>query len=372
MRVNIKIEMQTLEYLGCKKQLVNWIHDAIIKMMEMTGTNTFHFVDACCGTGVIAHHMRQAGASSIHANDTEPYAAVIGHAVARSAATPKCLALIESINDSINKNLDESLNESLNETTTTTEVFGLIEREYSGARMFFTPENARRIDTARRHIAKETSLTKDEHAFMIASLVISADAVSNTTAVYGAFLKSYKKASLKPFQMVPIHNITKVAKKGRGTRHDALDPSLYAEATTTKGAHVVYVDPPYNARQYSKNYFPLNAIAWDPSRDDEFKINSDTVTGIPAECYLSPFCRKAQAAESFKRLVTAVPPSSHLLVSYSSEGIVSKEELESILKERGGKLTIREQQHKRFASASYNDTSKKTTTEYLFCVSPPA
>jgi adenine-specific DNA-methyltransferase len=357
-RVFIKKEMQTLEYIGCKNQLANWIHDASI---EMTGTDTFHFVDACCGTGVVAHHMRQAGANSVHANDTEPYAAVIGHAVARSAATPACLALIDNIN--------KSLNESLNETTTT-EVVGLIEREYSGTRMFFTPENARRIDTARRHIAKETGLTEDERAFMIASLVVSADAVSNTTAVYGAFLKSYKKASLKPFRMAPIHNITKVAKKGRGTRHDALDPSLYAEATTMKGPHVVYVDPPYNARQYSKNYFPLNAIAWDPSRDDEFKVNADTVTGIPAECYLSPFCRKAQAAESFKRLVAAVPPTSHLLVSYSSEGIVGKEELESILKERGGKLTVREQPHKRFASASYNDTSKKTTTEYLFCVSP--
>lgn len=354
-----KKQMQTLEYIGCKNQLAKWIHGAII---EMTGTDAFHFVDACCGTGVIAHHMRQAGASSVHANDTEPYAAVIGHAVARSGATPKCLALIESIN--------KSLNESVNETTTTTEEVGLIEREYSGARMFFTPENARRIDTARRHIAKEASLTKDERAFMVASLLVSADAVSNTTSVYGAFLKSYKKASLKPFRMIPIHNITKIAKKGRGTRHDALDPSLYAEATATKGAHVVYVDPPYNARQYSKNYFPLNAIAWDPSCDDEFKVNADTVTGIPAECYLSPFCRKAQAAESFKRLVAAVPPTSHLLISYSSEGIVSKEELESILKERGGKLTVMEKPHKRFASASYNDTSKKTTTEYLFCVAP--
>ena len=33
-----------------------------------------------------------------------------------------------------------------------------------------------------------------------------------------------------------------------------------------------------------------------------------------------------------------------------------------------GAVNVLERTHKRFASASYNDKEKKTTSEYLFCV----
>jgi adenine-specific DNA-methyltransferase len=362
--------MRRLEYIGCKYQLAPWIEEAVLAVTGQPSMANVDFVDACCGTGVVTYHMRKAGAN-VYSIDTEMYAAIIGHAVARSAATPTCLKLIARINGA---HEDAALSDQMAALSVETaglsvETVGLIEREYSEPRMFFTRENARKIDAARVAIAKaRDNLTEDEHAFMVASLIVSADAVSNTTSVYGAFLKKYKAASLRPFELVPIHDFTEVAKKGRATKGDVLDPSLYAA-----GAHVFYFDPPYNERQYSKNYFPLNAVACDPSRDAMFAVKAHTKTGIPEDCYLSPFCRKAEAASAFRALLRAVPSTSHVVVSYSSEGIVGKDEMVAILGEHG-EVTVRSREHKRFASATYNDPNKKVTTEYLFCVKrlPPA
>lgn len=362
--------MRTLEYIGCKKQLAPWIEEAVLAVAGRDSMSDVDFVDACCGTGAVAFHMRCAGARSVHVNDTEPYAAVLGHAVARSTATPRCLELIAESNAESDAESDAEL---IAESDAAAQApVGLVEREYTEPRMFFTKENARKIDAARAAIATAADMTDDERAFVLASLITSADAVSNTTSVYGAYLKKYKPAALRPFVLAPVHGLTAEAPPtSRATRTDALDPATYAHAADPNGAQlVVYVDPPYNQRQYSKNYFPLNAVAGDPATDAEFKVNDESVTGIPAGCYLSPFCRKAGAAGAFRALLEAVPATAHVVVSYSSEGIVARDEMVGILGDYG-EVSVLEREHKRFASSACNDKGKKTTVEYLFCVRRP-
>ena len=88
---------------------------------------------------------------------------------------------------------------------------GFIYKNYSlaeSSRMYFTPENAGRIDFFRSKIEewKNSSLiTKDEYNYLFACLIESVSDVSNTAGVYGAFLKKWDARALKP---IPFRSVT--------------------------------------------------------------------------------------------------------------------------------------------------------------------
>ena len=60
---------------------------------------------------------------------------------------------------------------------------------------------------------------------------------------------------------------------------------------------ICYLDPPYNRRQYSKNYAPLNFLSI-------YKRELDVYgkTGLIRDSFISSFCRKKTALESFQFL----------------------------------------------------------------------
>ena len=67
--------------------------------------------------------------------------------------------------------------------------------------MYFTPENAGRIDYFRWQIEKwrcDQLITDNEYSYLIACLIESVSNVSNTAGVYGAFLKKWDPRALKP------------------------------------------------------------------------------------------------------------------------------------------------------------------------------
>jgi adenine-specific DNA-methyltransferase len=137
---------------------------------------------------------------------------------------------------------------------------------------------------------------------------------------------------------------------------------------------IAYLDPPYNERQYSKNYFPLNIIAKTPAElavatAAAAAASTTTLlkgkTGIPADCFLSAFCRKGAAAETaFDTLIRGLR-AKWVFLSYSSESIVSKEKMMEILS-RYGTVSVIEREYKRFKSFEYNED--KAVNEYLFCL----
>jgi adenine-specific DNA-methyltransferase len=65
--------------------------------------------------------------------------------------------------------------------------------------MFFTEDNAKKADAIRTQIEKlreEKTINENEYYFLLESLLQSLDKVANTTSVYGAFLKKFKKKCL--------------------------------------------------------------------------------------------------------------------------------------------------------------------------------
>lgn len=353
-------KIHRLNYIGSKFQLIGWLTDYI---KEKTGFTTFEnktVADLFAGTGVVTHHFRLQGAT-VYSNDAELYSAVIAHAFTRSFYTERVRNIIAEMN------------------AAAVAPPGFVTRHYSpyegNERMFFTVENARRIDAVRAMLeafAAAAALTHDEYQFILASIIISADAVSNVPAVYGCYLKNFKAKATKPFVLMPIHTVAESAASVTKSAANFASATFNADvisdpeflATTLPPVDIAYLDPPYNERQYSKNYFPLNIIAKTPmSLITEPPLKGKT--GIPTDCFLSAFCRKGAAAETaFDTLIRGLR-AKWVFLSYNSESIVSKEKMMEILS-RYGTVSVIEREYKRFKSFEYNED--KAINEYLFCL----
>src|SRR5699024_9643498 len=82
---------------------------------------------------------------------------------------------------------------------------GYYEENYSPAgkenRMYFTPENAKKIDYIRETIEiwnKKNLLSSEEYYYLLACLIKAIPYVSNIAGVYGAYLKKWDKRALNP------------------------------------------------------------------------------------------------------------------------------------------------------------------------------
>lgn len=342
--------IRRLNYIGSKFQLLDWISET---MKTATGWATFEGVriaDLFAGTGAVSHYFRK-GRAVVTANDAELYSSVITRAFTCSVFTPTCQRFIADMAVEIAAGAHSS-------------TVGFITDKYSphGAedRKFFTVENARRIDYIRKRIEEHSELAENEHAFLLASLLTSADAVSNVPAVYGCFLKNFKDKAMKPLVLEPVHTCTELPAAGSQVHcSDVLSPTFL----THINADAVYLDPPYNHRQYSKNYFPLNMIALTPEQQ-ELEDPLKGKTGIPASCFISPFCSKSGASGAFDTLIRSID-APWIFMSYSSDGIVSRDEMVALM-EKYGTVTVVEREYKRFKSYEYNKTVP--LKEFLFCL----
>lgn len=327
--------MQRLNYIGSKYQLLDWLEQTICSQTGWPSLQGKRMADLFAGTGCVSYHWRCKGAIPI-ANDVEPYSAVIVQALVETSYTPECQQWIDRLNADTRRDV------------------GFITRNYSPyngqERMYWTVENAQRIDFIRKELEplKGTPL----YTFLLASLIQSADRVSNVPAVYGCYLKNFKAKALQPLVLQPIHTCTDPVLPGSSTtQQDVLTLNVQADA--------IYLDPPYNERQYSKNYFPLNMIV-EPS--DTLKGK----TGIPDTCFVSPFCSKRNVQSAFRDLLKRLH-APYVFLSYSSQSLLSKQQMIQLLSEFGDVSCV-EKDYKQFKSFSYNESMP--LTEYLFCIRP--
>ena len=345
-------KIQRLNYIGSKFQLLEWIDQTI---REKTGWADFRgkvVADLFAGTGVVSHYLRNKGAITL-TNDAELYSSIISYALSISVYTANLARWIETLNSEL-------------EAKQYANTVGFITSQYSPfgekGRMFFIVDNARRIDylRGRLEILAHDDLDIDEYKFLLASLILSADAVSNVPAVYGCYLKNFKAKAEKALVLTAIHqNRMPPVLTSRCFQCDVLSGD-FLDATLPR-LDLAYLDPPYNERQYSKNYFPLNMIALSPQQQALEKPLTGK-TGIPADCFTSPFCKKREVEDAFRQMIGHLR-AEWIVLSYSSEALVPKTRLVEILGEFG-QVSVVERQHKRFKSFEYNESG--TTSEYLF------
>lgn len=198
-------------------------------------------------------------------------------------------------------------------------------------RMYLTPENANRIDYIRTTIEKwknEELINENEYYYLLATLIEGIPFISNITGTYGAYLKKWDKRAFKKFEMIRL-NVVNNHENNECYREDA------NELVKKISGDILYIDPPYNSRQYLPNYHLLETIA----RYDEPKINGKTgIREYSKE--KSNYCIKSRVYKELEELISNAN-FKHIIMSYNQEGILRKEEIEQILKKYGNEDTYK-------------------------------
>jgi len=229
-------------------------------------------------------------------------------------------------------------------------VEGFLTRHFApaGGRMYFTEENARRIDAARAtlHDWRARALIDDDAYYVLLAAVIEgADRVANTAGVYAAFIKRWQPNALRPFTAVAE---PPVRARARCAAHlaDAVDV-----ARALGRIDLLYVDPPYNARQYAGYYHVPELIArgW---FDGHIALRGKT--GLIGDArQQSAWCSRRGAPSALRGLLAATG-ARHVLVSYNSEGVIPDRELRAILQEAAidGRVRRFTRRYKRYRADS--------------------
>lgn len=204
---------------------------------------------------------------------------------------------------------------------------GFLTRHFApaGGRMYFTNENAQRIDAARTtlHEWRAQALIDDDAYFvLLAAILEGADRVANTAGVYAAFIKRWQPNALRPFVAIaepPVRNRSHcIAHQG-----DAVEV-----ARELGPIDLLYIDPPYNTRQYAGYYHVPELIArgW---FDGHVALRGKT--GLIGDAtQRSAWCSRRSAPDALRALLAATG-ARHVLVSYNSEGVIPDRELRAVL-----------------------------------------
>ena len=332
--------MNTLNYIGCKHTLFKTLLNVCKENIDDIKTKSF--MDLFAGTGVVGFNMVE-NFKSCDANDLEYYSFVINYALLKSTYSENIKIQIEICN-----NLEM--------------IEGIIYENFSPTtkceRMFFTNNNAKKADAIRQYLNTQfqsNKITEKEFYFLLASLLVSIDKVANTSCVYGAYLKEFKKTALKDMLLIPIHTRTELNEEN--TVHNGL-AEKFAEIDS-KYYDVIYMDPPYNQRQYSANYSPLNYIA---HYDKDIVLKGKTA--LIDNYNKSDFCKKTEVKKAFTDLINGVK-CKHLIISYNNEGLLSREEFQKILLKKG-LVKLYKIQYNKFKA--HQGVDKKFVEEYLWVV----
>jgi len=149
-------------------------------------------------------------------------------------------------------------------------------------------------------------ITDGEFYFLLASLIESIDKVANTASVYGAFLKQLKKSAQKELVLSPATLLLS------NQPHHVYNEDINDLIQHTNH-EVVYLDPPYNHRQYSGNYHVLETIA----RYDHPTLKGKT--GM-RDCtdQKSKYCSRVHVLDEFTQLIEGID-AEYIFLSYNDE-----------------------------------------------------
>ncbi len=311
-----------LRYIGGKSLLLDNINNIILSYTE----NVKSVVDLFSGSGVVATNFKKQGYQVV-ANDLLYFSYVLNRGSTALNSTPTFAKLdfdpIQYLNDLSISDTDIQLSDCF--------IYNNYSPNKTSNRMYFQSKNALKIDIIRITIEKwkeAKKINEDEYFYLLCSLISATPYVSNIAGVYGAYLKHWDPRSYKTLRLTPpeiIDNGVENTVYNRNSNDLAAD--LHAD--------LVYIDTPYNERQYLPNYHVLETIA---------KYDYPDIKGITGmrdyRKEKSDYCLKAKAATAFDDLFSKLN-TKYILVSYNTDGLLSTEQMTELLKKYGNASTFK-------------------------------
>lgn len=326
-----------IKYIGSKRRLVPWIC-AVVDALE--GVETV--LDLFSGTSRVGRALKERG-YHVTANDHNTYAWVLARCYVQADAD----------------RVAEEARERLDALRGLEPRDGWFTETYCRRSRYFHPDNGARIEAVREAIHLQ-DLDPDVEAVLLTALMKAADKVDSTTGVQMAYLKQWAPRAMNELslEMPPL-----LPGGGRALQQEAW------EAATVK-ADLAYLDPPYNQHNYRGNYHVWETLVnW-----DEPEVYGVACKRTDCRTLKSPFNFKAGIRPALERVLDALD-TRYVLISFSDEGRITRDEMESMLGERGH-VAVFEAEHPRYVGARigiYNPQGEKvgrvgrlTNREHLF------
>lgn len=350
-----------MRYYGCKNRLLDFLEMGVAKTGINHGSS---FCDLFSGTTTVARYFKEKGYTVI-ANDILEFSYALARAYIKNNEYPLFKGLkgkIEGINGSV-----ENISKVIEHLNNISLIEGFIYKNYcpNGTknsqyqRQYFSDENGKKIDAIRTKIQEweeKKLISIDEFYILLSSLLEAVPFVANISGNYAAFLKCWDPRALKPLKL-KIPEISPSKRKNTVFKADA------NKLIKKISCDILYMDPPYNERQYAPNYFMLELIA-----EGWFNGNKPQIygkTGMrPYENQKSSYCQKVNVKETFMDLIENAD-TKYMLLSYNDEGLMSEKEIIDILSSRG-KVKILEKDHRRYRSINQDETDRHIVKEKLY------
>lgn len=234
------IKINNRRYIGNKTKLLDSIYSCISKEFETSPI----FADLFAGTGVVSYFFAKKGFKII-ANDI-----LYSNYVAYKAWLSKDFYDSKVVEDYIKffNNLNyEDIKENY-----FSQIYG---------NKYFSINDAKKIGYIRDYLESlRNKINEREYYILLTSLLYKTDKIANTVGHFEYFLKQAPKDTNFKLEMLDLS--IPIDAELYSTDANELAKSIYAD--------VVYIDPPYNARQYVNFYHVLENLArWNKPTDFE-------------------------------------------------------------------------------------------------------
>lgn len=226
-------ELKNRRYLGCKTKIAGFIRDVVTRTCGDIGS----FCDPFAGTGVVSQAFNDEHTKVI-SNDHLFSNHVSLHTFLKASKAGE-------------KRLPELIMR-LNSLPSDTDNY--FSSRYGGT--FFTKGVARKIGSIRDEI-EAVAVDETEKYALVCSLLYAMDRIANTVGHYDAYRRGASDG--RPFRMMlPRLEDPRVNSKNEVYNEDAND------LVRRISSDVLYLDPPYNSRQYCDTYHLLeNTAVWE-------------------------------------------------------------------------------------------------------------
>lgn len=344
-----------MRYLGNKDSLLPFI-DEVLGMNGLASTPDAPLCvcDPFTGTTSVSRHLKRQGWKVV-SGDIMAYSYAFQHAYIAANEAPAFTGLLESGVLDPEISFPVPLYRVIGHLNNLRGVEGFYYSNYSPdgaeARRFFTSANALRIDAIRQTIGwweQMGWLTEHERYVLLAALIEAVSRVANVAGTYAAYLKRWDPRAHKPLMLAAPQTV-------HSAHQHSVNMADANQLVPQQECDLLYIDPPYNTRQYYTNYHLLETIAIgdEPAVHGVAGLRDDTEKR-------SPYCRSGQAEAALGALVESAK-APRILLSYSSEGLISHDCLMDILSTRGH-VEVYACEYRRFRSDSDGDNRRYKPT----------
>jgi len=331
------IKIKNRRYIGSKTKLLDEIFQSVENNMEL---KEYSFADLFAGTGVVSYFFAEKG-HKVFVNDIlySNYIAYEAWFSSEKIDIQKLQNTFDELNKIDSKTLDDNYFSNV----------------YGGK--YYSKNDAKKIGFVRDYIeGNKAKFNKREYAILLTSLIYAADKIANTVGHFEHYLKAEPQDANFVLEILEINDGLPNA--------EFYNEDANALAKRIK-ADVVYIDPPYNARQYVNFYHLLENLArWNKPTEFEgismkFKRN-----------HLKSGYSQAKAPELFKNLILSLD-CKLIVVSYNntysanssaSNNKITEKQLREILLLKGV-VDCKEIDYKYFNAGKTKFNNHK---EYLF------